>query len=103
MSILASPVRRALTHLAHSRDTGHMADIGIRNVPDWLWKRITLAHTGADTCLEEELRGSLTEGALRGRRVFAPQAKAFRDTLRRKYGELPDSTPGIREDREARG
>jgi plasmid stability protein len=80
-----------------------MADVEIRNVPDWVVEAYRVRAQRGGHSLEEELLGFLTEGALLGRKLFARQAKAFRDTLRRKYGELPDSTPGIREDREARG
>ncbi|MGA2325068.1 MAG: hypothetical protein ABSH05_02155 [Bryobacteraceae bacterium] len=41
--------------------------------------------------------------AQRSKQALIRKIDAFSNRLRRKYGTLPDSTPGIREDREARG
>jgi len=41
--------------------------------------------------------------ARRSKEAVIRKIDAFRNRLRRKYGTLSDSTPEIREDREARG
>lgn len=80
-----------------------MADVKIRKLPDW----VVQAHRGraerAGRSLEEELRLLLTDAALKPQREFAERAAAFRERLRRQFGELSDSTKEIRKDRQARG
>lgn len=49
------------------------------------------------------LHDALTDAALRPRRELAVQLKAFRDDMLAKHGELPDSTPLIREERDQWG
>ena len=80
-----------------------MADVKVRNLPDWVVAsfRNKAQHEGRS--LEEELRMLLTEAAMNRRRETIRKLKAFRDKMREKHGELSDSTPGIREDRQARG
>jgi plasmid stability protein len=80
-----------------------MADVKVRNLPDWVVTsfRNKAEHEGRS--LEEELRMLLTDEAMKRRQEIFRKMKAFQTKLRKKYGELSDSTPGIREDREARG
>jgi hypothetical protein len=53
--------------------------------------------------MEEELRLQLIEAASRPKQDMVAELRAFREMLRREYGELSDSTEGIRQDRESRG
>jgi plasmid stability protein len=80
-----------------------MADVKVRNLPDWVVAsfRNKAQHEGRS--LEEELRMLLTGEAMKRRQETISKLKKFRDKMRKKYGELSDSTPGIREDRQARG
>jgi plasmid stability protein len=57
----------------------------------------------AGRSLEEELRQFLTEAVRERRRNFADRLEAFTEQLRSKYGEMPDSTPLIREGRDEFG
>jgi hypothetical protein len=51
----------------------------------------------------QELRQFLTEAARERRRRFADKLEAFSEQLRAKYGDMPDSTPLIREGRDEFG
>ena len=80
-----------------------MADVKIRQLEDWV---VSFHRTRASTAgrsLEEELRQVLTDKAREVRQEFARRARELRAEMEAKYGVLPDSTPGIREDREERG
>ncbi len=80
-----------------------MADVKVRNLPDWVVAsfRNRAAHEGRS--LEEELRILMTEEAMKRRQETVKKLQAFQAKMRKKYGVLSDSTPGIREDRQARG
>lgn len=80
-----------------------MADVKVRNLPDWVVASIRARAEHEGRSLEEELRVLITDDAKRRRQETIRQLKAFRNKLRKKYGVLSDSTPGIREDRQARG
>ena len=80
-----------------------MADVKIRKLPDWVLAAHKSRVQNAGRSLEEELRLVLTTAALRPQKELTRKIAAFRNSLRRKHGLLPDSTPQIREDREARG
>ena len=53
--------------------------------------------------LQQELHSLLTEEAYRPRRELAARLRGLKDGIRKESGELPDSTPGIRQDRDKRG
>ena len=57
----------------------------------------------AGRSLEEDLRQCLTEAARERRRRFIAELDELNARLREKYGELADSTPLIREDRDQYG
>jgi plasmid stability protein len=80
-----------------------MADVKIRKLPDWVVSTVKARAQSAGRSLEEELRILVTEAASRPKQDRAAELAAFRGMLRRKYGTLGDSTPGIRADRRARG
>lgn len=75
----------------------------IRKVPDWVIESFRSRAAALGRSLEEELRLLLTEVARARRQEFVAEAGAFQQNLRTRYGQLSDSTPGIREDRERRG
>jgi plasmid stability protein len=77
-----------------------MTEVRIRNVDDWVveWHRQKAKREGRS--LESELRETLTNLALERKRAVAEQMRADMEELRRKYGEFPDSTPFLREDRD---
>ena len=80
-----------------------MGDVKIRRLEEWVLTTHRSRAEAAGRSLEEELRRIVTEAATRSPRGFARRAARLRDELRRKYGAMPDSTPLIREDRDARG
>ena len=80
-----------------------MADVKIRNLPDWVVASIRARAENEGRSLEEELRVLITDDAMKRRERTVKELRAFRNKMRDKYGALSDSTPGIREDRRARG
>ena len=80
-----------------------MADVKIRKLDDWVVASFRARAKQAGRSLEEELRQFLTEAARERRRRFAAKLEAFSEELRAKYGEMPDSTPLIREIRDEFG
>jgi plasmid stability protein len=80
-----------------------MADVKVRKVPDWVIHAFRARAAVLGHSLEEELRSLLTEVARARRQEFLAEANAFQESLRARYGQLSDSTPGITEDREQRG
>jgi plasmid stability protein len=80
-----------------------MADVKIRKLDDWVVASFRARARQAGRSLEEELRQFLTEAARERRRDFADKLEAFTEKLRSKYGEMPDSTPLIREGRDEFG
>jgi plasmid stability protein len=81
-----------------------MADIQVRALPDWVLDVHRVKAEAAGVSLEEELRRVLTDAAApTARHEAVRKAAAMREKLRQEYGELSDSTPGIRADRDARG
>lgn len=80
-----------------------VADVKVRNLPDWVVASFRNRAEREGRSLEEELRTFITEEAMKRRQETLKKLKAFRNKLRKKYGVLSDSTPGIREDRQARG
>ena len=80
-----------------------MADVKVRNLDDWVLASHRARAQAAGRSVEEELRHVLTEAALAARREAAEEFRAMRTYLRAKYGEMPDSTPGIRAERDGWG
>jgi plasmid stability protein len=80
-----------------------MADVKIRRLEDWVVDTHRALAEADGISLEEELRRVVTEAALKPQHEFARKVRALKDQLREKYGEMPDSTPLIREDRDRRG
>ncbi len=80
-----------------------MADVKIRKLPDWVVSSFRSRAAALGHSLEEELRLLLTEVARSRRQEFLAETGTFQDRLRSRYGQLSDSTAGIRDDREQRG
>jgi plasmid stability protein len=77
-----------------------MADVKIRKLDDWVVASFRARAKRAGRSLEAELRQTLTDVACARRAALLGEINAFRDELRARYGEMPDSTPLIREIRE---
>lgn len=77
-----------------------MADVKVRNLPDWLveWYRQQAAREGIS--LEECLRQALHEIPRIRRQEIARKLDALCARIGKRTGTLPDSTPLIREIRE---
>ena len=79
-----------------------MAEVKIRKLDDWVVESFRARARQAGRSLEEELRQLLTETA-RERRLLVAELDELNAELREKYGELPDPTPLIREERDRYG
>ncbi len=77
-----------------------MADIKIRKLDDWVVNSFRARAKKAGRSLEAELRQFLTEATRQRRESYLQRLNAFSERLRDKYGEMPDSTPLIREIRD---
>ena len=69
----------------------------------WVVQSFRARARQAGHSLEEELRQFLTETARERRRRFIAELEELNASLRERYGELPDSTPLIREERDQYG
>lgn len=79
-----------------------MAEVRVRKLPADVvgeWKDRAKRHGRS---LEAELRELMISEAFRPRRELIEDLERFSDSLREKYGLLPDSTPLIREERDRR-
>lgn len=79
-----------------------MADVKVRKLDTWVVDYHKRRAKEAGRSLEDQLRQVLKEAALAPRREFAKRIKRRLARLRAKYGEMPDSTPGIRAWRDGR-
>jgi len=77
-----------------------MADVKIRDLDDHLVAFYRQRATAKGLSLEEELRQTLAEEQRRVREHWARELTKLHKQQERKYGVLPDSTPGIRAERE---
>lgn len=80
-----------------------MADVRVRGVSDEIVLALKDQARRHGKTFGEELRGVLTEAALRPRREWADRLEVLRESIRKVHGELPDSTPMIREERDSWG
>lgn len=80
-----------------------MAEVKIRKLEDWVVDSFRARAKAAGRSLEEELRQLLIATARQRRQAYVEELREFRDRLQAEYGEMPDSTPLIREDRDERG
>jgi plasmid stability protein len=80
-----------------------MGDVRVRNLSEEVveqWKARARRHGHS---LQEELRTLLVEEAYRPRREMVVRLRKLQGEIRAECGELPDSTSGIREERDRRG
>jgi plasmid stability protein len=70
---------------------------------DWVVAELKAQAKAHGRSLEAELRDRLRELALRPRAEMAQRAARLREAIAKDHGLLPDSTAGIRKDRDARG
>lgn len=77
-----------------------MAEIRVRNLDDKVVGEFKDRAKRHGRSLEAELRELITCEAFRPRRELLDDLKGFRESIRAKYGTLPDSTPFIREERD---
>lgn len=80
-----------------------MADVKIRNLDSNLHETYRAMAEEAGISLEEQLRTVLAEYLSQERRAMIFEVEQGLARMREKYGVLPDSTPGIRADRDMRG
>jgi plasmid stability protein len=80
-----------------------MVDILVRNVADETAKRLKSKAKAAGTSLNELAREALDNAAKPTKQEAWAEADRIRTKIRTRLGrDLPDSTPGIREDRDTR-
>jgi plasmid stability protein len=80
-----------------------MADVKIRNLDDHLHETYRQRAEDQGISLEEELRRALRDNLQKERLAWAERLMAAHEDFKAKFGVLPDSTPGIRADRDKRG
>lgn len=80
-----------------------MAEIRVRNLPDWLvrWYKDSAEQHGAT--LEGYMRQMLEESALSQQAAFAVELQQGLNELAQKYPVMSDSTPVIQVVRDERG
>jgi plasmid stability protein len=80
-----------------------MVDILVRNVADETAKRLKDKAKAAGTSLNELAREALNNAAKPTKQEAWAEADRIRAKIRARLGrDLPDSTPGIRDDRDKR-
>ena len=77
-----------------------MADVKIRNLDDHVLAFYRQRAQAKSISLEEELRQTLAEGQRRERQEWLERLREHQRAMREQYGVLPDSTPGIRAERD---
>jgi plasmid stability protein len=80
-----------------------MADVKVRKLEDRVVRFYRRRAEKAGHSLEAELRKFLTEGMSLERQEWVLEVHRRLERLRKKYGIMPDSTPGIRAERDERG
>lgn len=74
----------------------HMGDVRVRNLDDEVVLVLKDRARRKGVSLEAELREVLSAEALRPRREWFQRLQEMHEDMRREFGVLPDSTPGIR-------
>jgi len=80
-----------------------MAEVRVRNLDDGVVSALKDRARRHGQSLSEELRELLTREAFRPRQETVERLQKLRDGIRADFGELPDSTPFIRAERDRRG
>jgi len=76
-----------------------MEQIKVRQLEDWIVGVHRDIAQESGQSLEQHLRDVLREAALASQRRFAEKQAVHLHNFEEKFGVLPDSTEGIREDR----
>jgi plasmid stability protein len=80
-----------------------VTNILVRNVDDAILARLKKMAKAAGKSVNELAREALRAAAQPSKAEVWAEADRLRESIRRRVGhELPDSTPGIREDRDTR-
>jgi plasmid stability protein len=79
-----------------------MADVKVRKLDDRVVEFHRRAADRAGHSLEAELRKVITDAASIDRKQWALEIHRRLERLRKKYGTMPDSTPGILAERDGR-
>ena len=79
-----------------------MTEVRLRNVEPWAVERIRDMARRSSVSMEQFLKDTLYELAERDKKLVLAELRRGREEMRKKYGELPDSTPGIRAERDER-
>lgn len=77
--------------------------VKIRKLPNEILDAHRRRAESSGISLEEELRRTLIDSALKPQRDFAAKAAAHIASMKARYGTLSDSVDLIREEREQRG
>ncbi len=77
-----------------------MAELKIRDVSEKMVSFYRQRANAKGISLEEELRQTLGEAQAASRKQVMADIEAHLAEMERKYGILPDSTPGIRRERD---
>jgi plasmid stability protein len=80
-----------------------MPHVKVTNVEDWVLEAYRVRAARHGHSLAAELRDALAREANRPKQELAQRLRQLRDAIHQESGELSDSTPGIRADRDARG
>ena len=80
-----------------------MGELRVRNIDDGViseWRARARRHGRS---VADEVRDLLTDEAMRPRREAVAELRKLHAAILADHGELPDSTPDIRAERDARG
>lgn len=77
-----------------------MTDIRVRNVDELVVAELKAQAKRHGHTFGDELRQVLAEAASRPRRQMVEELRQLHEAIRLECGVLPDSTPGIREERD---
>lgn len=79
-----------------------MGEVRVRNLDDEVVRELREQARRKGVSLEAALRSLLADEAFRPRREMSAKARELRESIRETYGELDDSTPLIRAERDRR-
>lgn len=77
-----------------------MADLRVRKLDDEVVMLLKDRAKREGTSVEAILRKVITDEAQRPKREMLASLRKYHEEFRAKHGVLPDSTPGIREERD---
>ena len=80
-----------------------MGEIRVRNVDDQVIPELRDRARRHGRSVNAEVRDLLAGEMMRPRREAVAELRSLQEAIRAKRGELPDSAPGIRVERDGRG